>query len=76
MFDVIWDPIQRAQNSLCRPLMLNAIFLFSLTYSYKQGKQMDVLDYPLNFNVFHCIVKFLFFNFLFYIYIYIFFIEE
>ena len=58
MFDVIWDPIQRAQNSLCRPLMLNVIFLFSLTYSYKQDKQMDVLDYPLNFNAFHCIVKF------------------
>ena len=74
MFDVIWDPIQRAQNSLCRPLMLNVIFLFSLTYSYNQDKQMDVLDYLLNFNVFHCIVKFLFI-YLFIIIIF-FFIEE
>ena len=60
MFDVIWDPIQRAQNSLCRLLMHNVIFLFSLTYSYKD-KQMDVLDYPMNFNVFHCVVKFFIF---------------
>ena len=29
MFDVIWDPIQRAQNSLCRPLMLNVMNWFS-----------------------------------------------
>ena len=44
----------------CWPLMLNIIFLFSLTYSYKD-KQMDVLDYPMNFNVFHCVVKFFIF---------------
>ena len=37
--------------------------ILQITYPYKQDKQMDTLPYSMNFYVFHCIVKSLFYFF-------------